>query len=314
MEPQPPYEKHAITGAFGYTGRYIAQRLINQGKIVVNLTGHPNHHNPFGIAVKSHPFNFENPDLLEESLEGVQTLYNTYWVRFSYGTTTFAKAVQNTKILINAAKQAGVRRLVHISITNPSQDSPLPYFRGKGELEDAIIHSGLSYAILRPTVVFGKEDILINNIAYLLRHFPLFVIPGDGEYLLQPIFVEDLVDLAVQLGGGHENLVIDAIGPETYSFNDLVLTLKDVVHSSSWILHLPPQIALILSRLIGILVRDVVLTQDEVMGLMGNYLVTKSPPTGKTSFKNWVFENAVYLGNQYSSELARHYRESQKVS
>lgn len=128
------------------------------------------------------PYNFDRPDELTQILRGTSTLVNTYWVRFPHGGSTFEKAVQNTRTLITAAKDAGVQRIVHVSIANPSMDSPLGYYRGKAELERAVMESGLSFTILRPTVIFGAEDILINNIAWFVRGFPAFAIPGDGLY------------------------------------------------------------------------------------------------------------------------------------
>ncbi|MFQ5614944.1 MAG: NAD(P)H-binding protein [Anaerolineales bacterium] len=298
---------HAVTGAFGYTGRYITRRLLAQGQRVITLTGHPDRPNPFGEQVKAFPFNFDNPAALAASLDGVDVLYNTYWVRFSHGQITFDGAVRNTQTLIDAAKTAGVRRIVHVSITNPSLDSPLPYFSGKGKLEAYIQASGLSYAILRPTVIFGVEDILLNNIAYLLRRFPIFVVPGSGKYKLQPIFVEDMAELAVRAGAGDEDVIVDAIGPETFTFDQIVGMIARQIGSRSRIIHLPPGVALFLSRLVGALVNDVVLTQDEVHGLMDNLLLTDSPPAGKTRFSEWVQERAGLLGEQYHSELKRHY-------
>jgi nucleoside-diphosphate-sugar epimerase len=299
---------HAVTGAFGYTGRYIARHLLAGNQNVITVTGHPDRPNPFGERLKPYPFNFDNFAGLTASLERVDVLYNTYWVRFSHGQTTFEQAVQNTKTLIDAAKAAGVRRFVHVSITNPSLDSTLPYFHGKAELEEYLQYSGLSYAILRPTVVFGKEDILLNNIAYLLRRFPLFVMPGSGKYQLQPIYVEDLAELAVQVGKGSDNIIIDAIGPETFTFAELVQIIHKQVGSRARIVSLPPGLALILSRLVGMLVKDVVLTRDEIVGLMANLLVTNSPPAGKTRFSEWARENIHVLGAKYASELERHYR------
>jgi NADH dehydrogenase len=299
---------HAVTGAFGYTGRYIAQRLLAENKSVITLTGRPDRPNPFGERVKAHAFNFDKPSALTASLEGVEVLYNTYWVRFDYGQTTFAQAVRHTKTLFDAAKTAGVRRVVHVSITNPSLDSTLPYFRGKAELEQYLRASGLSYAILRPTVVFGREDILLNNIAYILRRFPVFVMPGSGEYRLQPIYVEDLAALAVREGGSDENRIIDAVGPETFTFAALVRMVRERVGSRARIVSLPPGVALFLSRLVGLLVKDVVLTRDEVEGLMQNLLVTSSPPAGQTRFSEWARDNAHMLGAKYASELERHYR------
>jgi len=299
----------AVTGSFGYSGKYITQCLLDAGHEVITLTGHPNRPDPFDGKVKAYPFNFDNPDALAKNLVGVDTLYNTYWVRFSHGSTTHNQAVSNTGKLIQAAEKAGVRRIVHISITNPDKNSPLPYFSGKARLEGAIQQSTLSYAILRPTVIFGKEDILINNIAWLLRRFPLFVIPGTGEYRLQPIFAKDLAKLAVQAGKEQGNTVIDAVGPEIYTFNGLVRLIADSVNSRAKILNLPPKLALMLSQFVGIFVGDVVLTQGEIDGLMADLLISAAHPTGQTSLRSWLADHNDQIGLRYASEIKRHYRD-----
>ncbi len=299
---------HAVTGAFSYTGKYITRRLLTQGKQVITITGSPDRPNPFNGQVKAYAFNFEDPQALSESLRGVDTLFNTYWVRFDHGSKTFERAVTNTRTLIAAAKNAGVRRLVHVSITNPALDSPLPYFRGKAQLEEDIKASGLSYAILRPTVIFGNEDILINNIAHLLRRFPAFAIPGAGDYRLQPIFVEDMAKLAVDVRKSDENMIVDAVGPEIYTFSTLVEQIHSVVGSRARLIHLPPKIALALSRIIGLLVNDVVLTEQEIAGLMADLLISSESPTGTTSLADWLRANAKTIGQEYASELHRHYR------
>ncbi|MGB9905680.1 MAG: NAD(P)H-binding protein, partial [Desulfotomaculales bacterium] len=243
-----------------------------------------------------------------KTLRGVTTLYNTYWVRFPYGETTYERAVENTLILFRAAGEAGVRRIVHISITGASEDSPLPYFQGKGRLEKALRNSGLSYAIIRPTVIFGTEDILINNIAWLLRKFPVFAVPGTGDYRLQPVFVEDVAELAVEAAHGEENAVVDAVGPEVYTFNELVTLIARRIGSRARILHLPPPAVLWLGRVISWLVKDVVITPEEVAGLAASLLVSRNPPTGRTLFSRWLDRNAEMLGKRYASELDRHYR------
>lgn len=297
-----------VTGAFGYSGRYITQRLLAMGQRVKTLTGHPERPDPFGGQVSALPFNFDQPDQLARSLEGATTLYNTYWVRFSHGGTTFEQAIANTRTLFQAAKVAGVRRVVHVSITNPSIDSPLPYFKGKAMLEAALMESGLSYAILRPTVIFSLEDVLVNNIAWVLRRFPVFAMPGDGAYRMQPIFVEDMAGLAVKAGGESQNKVLDAVGPETYTFDGFVRLVADKIGRHPLIWHAPPGLALWLSRVVGLLVGDVVLTRDEVAGLMGNLLVSEKPPTGQTRLSAWLDQHADKLGRRYASELGRHYR------
>ncbi len=301
-------ELNIVTGAFGYTGKYIAQKLLSLGKKVRTITGHPNRLNPFGDKMSVDPFNFNNPNDLIRSLQGATILYNTYWVRFSYGQVTFDKAVENTKILIKAAEEAGVHRIVHISITNASEKSPFPYFRGKGILEKTISQSKLSYAIIRPTVLFGHEDILLNNIVWLLRRFPIFAILGPGDYKLQPVFVEDVAELVVKAGQHEENMIMDAVGPEIYTFNEMVRLIADKIHSRAKVVHLHPELALFFSRLVGYIVKDVVLTRDEVYGLMSNLLVSKEPPTGRMCLSNWLTCNANNIGIKYASELARHYR------
>jgi NADH dehydrogenase len=298
---------NAVTGAFGYTGKYIARQLLAQGKQVITLTGHPERPNEFGGNVRAFPFHFDQPDRLVESLQSVTTLYNTYWVRFDHGQATFDQAVQNTRRLIQAAKRAGVSRLVHVSITNPSLDSPLPYFRGKAELEKAVQESGLSYAIIRPTVIFGLEDILINNIAYLLRKFPVFAVPGSGEYRLQPIFAEDMAALCVSAGQANESCVLDAVGPQIFTFNELVALIGEKIGHRRPIWHLPPSAALFLSRLIGLWMKDVILTRDEIEGLSSDLLMSDQPPTGHTSLGDWLAANRQSVGRQYASEIKRHY-------
>jgi len=185
------------------------------------LTGHPTRPNPFGDRIEVVPFDFEDRRKLTEHLRGTKTLYNTYWVRFPRGEVTFERAVANSEILVQAAVDAGVDRIVHVSITNPSEDSPFPYFRGKARVEQIIRESGLGYTLVRPTVIFGTEDILINNIAYILRRVPVFGIPGSGSYRFRPVAVEDMADICVRSGASEADEVIDAVGPETFTFEDL---------------------------------------------------------------------------------------------
>lgn len=298
--------KIAVTGAFSYSGKYITRRLLAQGHEVLTLTGHPNRPDPFGGQVKAFPLDFEAASLTR-SLRGVDTLYNTYWVRFDRADNTQSRAVTNTRILVQAAKAAGVQRIVHISITNPSADSPLPYFSGKAANEQAVIESGMGYAILRPTVLFGAEDVLINNIAWLLRRFPFFGQIGDGQYRLQPVFVDDLAALAVEAGSRDENLVWDAVGPDIFTFDELVRLVGESIGHPRPLLHLPPRLALAAAQVISLFVRDVVLTPEEVDGLMAGLLVSSEPPRGTTRLADWLRENRLTVGARYASELARHF-------
>lgn len=300
---------HAVTGAFGYSGRHLTELLLAQGKRVRSLTGHPDRPDPFAGRVEVRPFQFEDPAGLRAALAGVKVLYNTYWVRFAHGTTTHARAVEHSRRLFQAAAEAGVERVVHVSITNPSLDSELPYFKGKAEVEQALAATGLSHAILRPAVFFGGRDVLINNIAWLLRRLPVFGI-APGRYGLQPIHVEDMARLSAEQGESRTNITMDAVGPEALGFDELVRLVRRAVGSRALVTTVPPWFLLLASRLLQAVVGDVVLTSDEVVGLTSNLLVSSGPATGSTRFSDWLGRNAAGLGTAWASELERHFRPS----
>ena len=296
-----------VTGAFGYTGRYITQRLLDEGATVRTLTRTPASSSPFGDQVERHPLDFDNHAQLTDALHGADTLYNTYWIRFAHGPVNHDTAVRNSRNLVDAAVAAGVQRIVHISITSASAQSPLPYFRGKGLVENHIRDSGLPYSILRPTVIFGREDILINNIAWFLQRFPVFPIAGTGDYPLQPVFVDDVARLAVDSASTEGNLTLDAVGPETFTFGQLVLQIRQTTGGRARLFHLPPSLVHAAASLMSVALRDEVLTRDEIDGLMAGHLVSPDPPTATTRLTEWLQEHRYTLGRRYASELARHY-------
>jgi NADH dehydrogenase len=296
----------AVTGAFSYSGQYIARAFLQRGWDVITLTRDPGRPHALLGKVKAFPLDFNNPVEIENNLRGVDTLVNTYWIRFEYPRSTFAGAVENSGRLIRAAEQAGVRRFVHLSVSKP-EGATEPYFRGKLQVEKLLAASKLSYAILRPTIIFGNEEVLLNNITWLLRHFPIFTIPGNGKYRVQPVAVTDLADLAVRAAEGRQNQMIDTVGPEIYTFNEMLGFLKQVSRSRAILLNLPAGLALLLSRIVSALLGDVTLTREEMTALMDERLVTDSPPNAPTLFSDWARANAHILGKRYVNELKRHH-------
>ncbi len=301
-------EIHAVTGAFGYSGRYIARRLLEAGHRVITLTNSTHREEPFSGRVQASPFNFDKPRKLIESLKGVKVLYNTYWVRFAHRSFRHAKAVENSLTLFTAAREAGVQRIVHISITNPSEDSDLEYFQGKAKLEATLRRTGIPHSILRPTVLFGREDILINNIAWMLRCFPVFGVFGDGSYRLQPIYVDDLARLAVEHGTRRDSVTVDAIGPETFTYRQMVRQIGHIIGKPRPIISIPPLVGYWFSVVMGWFLGDVVVTREEIEGLMRGLLYVDSPPAGTTRLTQWAADHASSLGVGYASELARRVR------
>lgn len=304
-----------VTGAFSYSGAHLAARLLTAGRNVRTLTFHPDRPHPLQARVEAVAYRFDDPAALAASLEGVTTLYNSYWVRFDHGQTTYLKAIENSRTLFLAAQRAGVTRIVHTSIANPSHDSTLPYYRGKALVERALAEVGVAYSIVRPTVLFGGErDVLVNNIAWILRRMPIFPVPGDGSYPIQPVHVEDLARICEASSQADGDVIVDAAGPETLSFKQLVQAVRDtmgarapIVHLRAPILHLPPMLMAQASTALGLLVRDVVLTPDEIKGLMAGLLVSHDAPLGRLTFSEWLAESGQSLGRSYANELHRHF-------
>lgn len=304
-----------VTGAFGYTGSYLRQRLQAAGNTARSLTDHApddagrdadrDTARDTDHGVQVFPYTFDDEAALARAFEGVTTFYNTYWVRYAPGGTTYQRAVANTEAMFAAARRAGVERIVHLSITNPDPTSFYEYYRGKARLEEALAESGVSYAIVRPTVVFGGDDILVNNIAWLLRRFHVFAVPGDGRYRLRPVHVGDLADLCVRLGGERNDVVVDAVGPESFTFEELVGTLAAATGTRWWPVHLPPAVVALLLRGLSVLTRDVVLTRDEVDGLMAELVMSHAPTSCPTRLTDYLREHADTVRRRYQSELAR---------
>jgi uncharacterized protein YbjT (DUF2867 family) len=297
-----------VTGAFSFTGQFIARRLIDEGRRVRTLTNHPRRPGAEDMDVDVAPLQFTDKASLVESLRGADVFYNTYWVRFPHAGLDFGDAVANTRILMSAAAEAGVRKVVHISVSNPSLDSHLDYYVGKARTEEMVRESGLAWAIVRPTLIFGPGDILINNIAWLVRHMPVFMVPGRGEYRMQPVAGEDVAEIAMWAAAQSENVVVDAAGPEIISYVDLVGSVAIALHRKPPLLFMPQALALLAGDAVGLVVRDILLTRQELTGLMEELLVSKAEPRGTRRLDDWLLKSASTLGRHYASELSRHFR------
>ncbi|MFO0856897.1 MAG: NAD(P)H-binding protein [Phycisphaerales bacterium] len=296
---------HVVTGGLGYTGKSIVEQLLARNVRVRTLTNSMNRPNPFGDDLEVHPLAFHDADALARSLEGCDTLYNTYWVRFNHRLFTFDQAVSNTKALFAAAKRAGVRRVVHVSILHAREADDLGYYKGKHELELALEATGLSHAIVRPGVLFGRFDVLINNIAWTLRHLPLFGVFGDGNYALRPLHVDDMASLMIREASHDANKIVDAVGPERFTYRELVEFIASTISIDRPIIEVPPLIGLGVSKLLNPIVRDVIITRQEIAGLMRGLLDSQQSATGETSLTQWAREHREELGTRYASEVGR---------
>ena len=297
-----------VTGSFGYTGGYITRRLLDEGRRVRTLTRRPGGDHPLATRIEAVPLQFGDRDALIDALRGANTFYNTYWRRFPDPNVGFQDIVEQSRTLIDAARTAGVQRLVQFSVANASRDAPTSYFVAKAEVEEIVRNSGLSFAIIRPTLLHGPGDILINNLAWALRRLPVFAMPGDGSYSVQPVFAGDVAELAIRRASQPGDVTVDASGPEVYPFADLVRLIRRQIGSRSLVIGLPWSLFLAGTRVVGRALRDVVLTRDELVELTSELLVSPDAPTCSTAFSEWLAAERQTVGRRYASELARNVR------
>lgn len=297
-----------VTGAFSYTGRFIARKLLDDGRRVRTLTNHSQRPGAQELDVDVNKLEFTDRGALVESLRGADVFYNTYWVRFRHSGIGFGDAVANTRILMSAAAEAGVRKVVHVSVSNPSLDSHLDYYAGKARTEEIVRESGMQWAVVRPTLIFGPGDILINNIAWLLRRMPFFVIPERGSYRVQPVAGEDVAVIATWAASQPSGLTVDAAGPEIITYAELVNSVAIAVHRRPRMVNMPAGLTLAAGAVVGLFMRDILLTRQELEGLMEELLVSKEEPRGTRRVDDWLLRSADLLGRSYASELSRHFR------
>ncbi|MCY3412228.1 MAG: NAD(P)H-binding protein [Candidatus Heimdallarchaeota archaeon] len=299
-----------VTGAFSFTGSKISKKLLESKERIRTLTNHADDSVAYFDRVDVYPLCFDRQSLIQ-SLQNVDVLINTYWIRFEKDEMTFDQAVINSNILFEAAKEAGVKRIIHLSITNPDINSPYPYFRAKARAEQKLMESGLPYSIIRPAQTFGDGDILFNNIAYLMRKLPVFSLIGSGKFGIQPIAVDDLVDICIDQINNEGNVVIDAIGPKVYQFKELIQLINKYTNSRTLIIPMPGPLnwfSPIGIKFLELFLKDVLLTKHEMKAISENLLVSSQEPNGTLLFEQWLENSGKYLGKEYYNQLNRHFK------
>ena len=281
-----------VTGGFGNTGSAIASRLRARGHTVRTLT---NHAPSEAGGLEVHPLAFDDPARLAIAFDGATTFYNTYWIRMG-DDSGYENAIANSRALITAAARAGVERIVQFSVIKPSLDSPYPYFQGKARVEEIVRASGVSAVIIRPAVIFGGDDALLNNLAWLVRRMPVFAVPGDGKYRVRPVHIDDVADLCVEAAGRDADEVVDAVGPERPTFDELVRMVRSAVHGRARIVHAPARLVLGAARAVGTVLRSDLLTRDELASTMDGLADSDAPSSGAISLSSWISDHGDTLG------------------
>lgn len=298
---------HVVTGAFSFTGAHVARVLLERGERVRTLSRRPDPGHPLADGVEFARLQFADEEELTRDLSGAGTLVNTYWVRFPRGETTWATVLDNTRTLLRAARSAGVTRVVQFSVSNASEASPYGYCRAKALAERELRESGLAHAIVRPTLIFGRGDLLLGNIAWTLRHSPVLLVPSGGRYATQPVSVEDVADLAVELAGRSDDVVADAAGPSVYSFRELVTAVRTAIGARTRLVACPPLAVVAAARAASIPLGDVLVRRDELAALRDGLLLSRETPSGSKRLEDWLAEEAHALGRSFVSERRRNW-------
>lgn len=286
-----------VTGAFGNTGSAIARSLVEQGRHVRTLTTAASDDSDAPIEVIAP--DWDDPTQLVRSFDGVSTFYNTFWMRTgnpgSHG-TDYGMAIARSVALLEAARRAGVERIVHLSVAHA--DAPdaqrYPYFAAKARVEAVLRSTGIAHAIVRPAVMFGGGPGIVEQLARVLRWVPVFGVAGDGRYQVRPVHVGDVARLCVD-GAAHASVdavPVDAVGPDRPTFDELVRWVAASVGRRARLVHLPATAVIAAGRTLGTIAREDLLTADELRSTMDGLADTDGPATGTVSLRAWLAASA----------------------
>lgn len=234
-----------VTGATGFVGRNLVEMLAGDANLRVRVLLRPGgsaEKLPRGVPVHAMMGNLLDADSLLAAMDGVHTIYHLV------GTDTRGRHAQltdvditATKAIIEAAQAARVGRIIYLSRVGADRGSAYPMLKAKGEIEELIRGSGIAHTIFRTSVLFGVGDRFSEHIAMLVRAFPVFLVPGDGEATFQPLWVDDLVTcLAMAL----EDLdlldqTISLGGPEILSYRRIAMRIMHALGSPRPIIGMP---------------------------------------------------------------------------
>lgn len=236
-----------VFGGSGFVGRHAIRALARTGWRVRAAERRPDlagHLQPLGsvgqiMAVQA---NLRFPASLERAVAGADCVINAVGVLAGSGRQSFdALHVQGARAVAKAAREAGCKRLIHVSALGADLKSKSNYARSKAEGERAVLEEFPDAIILRPSIVFGPEDQFFNRFASLAQVSPLLPLIGGGKTKFQPVFVGDVASAikAAADGAGKPGTVFELGGPEVASFRDLLDRTQDWTGRSRGYLPLP---------------------------------------------------------------------------
>lgn len=220
-----------VFGGSGFIGRYVVRALAQRGWRVRAAVRRPDlagHLQPMGVVGQVHAVqaNLRYPDSVRRAVEGADVVINLVAVMGSSGRQTLdAVNVNGARAIAKAAREAGVRRMIHVSAIGADKKAAARYARSKGQGEQAVLEEFPDAVIVRPSIVFGPEDEFFNRFAAMAKVSPLMPLIGGGRTKFQPVFVGDLANAIANVAtgaAGKPGTVYEAGGPEVLSFRQLM--------------------------------------------------------------------------------------------
>ncbi len=240
-----------ITGATGYIGRHLVARLVQQGerpRCLVRDLKRAGQILP-GAKVDLVQGDTTQPGTLRLVMQGVDTVIHTAFItaerKQSAGNHYDTTNVEGTANVVKAAKSAGVSRIIAVSGLGTKPDKPGSYMQGRYLAEQMIKESGMTWTIIQPSVLFGKDAPFIKGLTDLIRTSPVVPLIGGGKIMFQPIYVEDVVSVIVEVLNEPErtaNKTFTIGGPEYYSFTGIVTMLTHAMHKKRIMAPAPRQL------------------------------------------------------------------------
>lgn len=230
-----------VTGGTGFVGRRLVARLVEAGERVrVIARGVRQARLADGVEVVKG--NLASGGGLSEAMEGVERVVHLVAIIREVGDQTFDSVIRQGAVnMVNAAKAAGIKKLVHQSAIGARDDPHFLYHKAKWDAEQAVRESGLKYTIVRPSLIFGEGDEFFSTLASLVRWNPIVPIAGDGKTRFQPIWIEDVVTCLVEClkDGVHDNAVVEIGGPEHLTYEEMVDMVAQVLGKRRLKAHIP---------------------------------------------------------------------------
>lgn len=262
--------KLAVTGASGFVGRNLLAALAGSGHDIRALVHTRRPDSAAGERLEYVPADVHDLPSLRKALAGVEVVYHLVGIIVETKKLTFERTVaEGTRNVVRAARDCGVKKIIYVSALGTSATSETKYFQTKWLAEEAIRTSGLDHVILRPSLIYGPGDQSLSRLHRLLKYSPLMPIVGDGRYRLQPIFIDDLVQVLVPAltETGASGRTIEMGGPEAFEFRQMTGIMKKVFNYRRLNIYIPFSLVRAVARVMETFLKPAPVTVDQLMML-----------------------------------------------